>query len=197
MKRLPPNRYGVPAAIHTPISYPQPLPMQPLTARAEPARYYLKPGELYVGEESALVETLLGSCVSVVLFSPRYRVGSVCHSLLPSCRRENPCRRDCQEFSRYVDCSIRRMLEWFLEQGVKQREIVVKLFGGSDLLSGPQGLASRGIGRQNIERALQIIEEEGLLLASSDVGGVRGRKIIVKTYTGEVFLKRLCRTGLK
>jgi chemotaxis protein CheD len=196
MKLLPPNRYGVPAAIHTPVSYPQTPVFQAVAPRAEPARYFLKPGELFVGAESAMVETLLGSCVSIALFSTRHRVGAVCHSLLPTCRRENPCRLDCQESSRYVDCSIRRMLEWFLERGIKQREIVVKLFGGSDLLAGPEGSGCKGVGQQNIDRALQVIAEEGLFLAASDVGGVRGRKIVFKTYTGEVFLKRLSRTGI-
>lgn len=197
MKRLPPNRFGMPAAIHTPLSFPQPPLLQSVISHAEPARCYLKPGELFVGEESTLVETLLGSCVAVSLFSPRYRLGAVCHSLLPSCRRENPCRTDCRDTPRFVDCSIRRMLEWFLERGIKQREIVVKLFGGSDLLAGPEGSGSKGIGRQNIDRAIAVIAEEGLLLSTSDVGGGRGRKILFKTYTGEVFLKRLSRAGFK
>ena len=196
MKRLPANRFGIPAAIHTAVSHPHPSLQQSHVFRAEPARYYLKPGELFVGEEATLVETLLGSCVAVTMFSPRYQLGSVCHSLLPNCRRERPNCGECREASRYVECSIREMLNWFLQRGIRQREIVVKLFGGSDLLSGPEGNATRGIGRQNIERAISVLDEEGLLLSVSDVGGVRGRKIIFKTYTGEIFLKRLSRSGL-
>ena len=196
MKRLPANRYGVPAAIHTASSHRQPTSFKALIYRAKPARYYLKPGELFVGEEGMMVETLLGSCVAVSMFATRYRVGSICHSLLPSCRNETPCTTVCQDGPRYVDCSIRRMLTWFLTHGVLRKEIVVKLFGGSDLLSGPEGSLRKGVGRQNIERALAVIDEEGLYLAASDVGGLRGRKILFKTYTGEIFLKRLQRSGL-
>ncbi len=165
---------------------------------ANPVRYSLKQGEMFVGEEVAHVETLLGSCVAVVMFSPRCRVGSVCHSMLPSCRNEEPCAGGCEQGPRYVDCAVQRMLEWFTKRGIQRRELVVKLFGGSDMFSAEEPTGTRkGIGRQNIERALQVIQEEGLRLAASDVGGLRGRKIIVKTYTGEVFLKRLSRSELK
>lgn len=196
MKRLPVNRYGGLAAIPPAISHRQPPSLKAMGGRAKPARYYLKPGELFVGEEGAIVETLLGSCVAVSMFAPRYRVGAICHSLLPSCRNENPCLSGCQDGPRYVDCSVRRMLSWFLNRGVQRKEIVLKLFGGADLLSGPEGSFRKGVGRQNIERALAVIAEEGLYLAASDVGGLRGRKILFKTYTGEIFLKRLQRSGL-
>ena len=167
---------------------------------SNPARYSLKSGELFVGEEIAQIETLLGSCVAVVMFSPRCRVGAVCHSLLPSCRTEEPCAGRCLQGPRFVDCSIQRMLEWFLKRGIMRNELVVKLFGGSDMFAAEQGDGNgtrKGIGQQNIDRAMQVLEREGLHLAASDVGGLRGRKIIFKTYTGEVFLKRLRRSELK
>ncbi|MBU4260914.1 MAG: chemotaxis protein CheD [Proteobacteria bacterium] len=158
---------------------------------AKPVRYYLKPGELFLGEEAAVVKTLLGSCVAVTMFSPRYHVGSVCHGVLPSCRNEHPCVGDCRDGPRYVDCAIRRMLEWFLTQGIARDEIVVKVFGGSDMYSTPEGNERKGVGKQNIDMALKTLEQEGLRLAASDVGGLRGRKVIFRIYSGEVFLKRL------
>jgi chemotaxis protein CheD len=165
---------------------------------ANPAYYSLKPGELFVGEEVAQVETLLGSCVAVVMFSPRTRVGAICHSLLPSCRNEEPCVTSCLQGPRFVDCSILRMLDWFLQRGIQRRELVVKLFGGSDMFAAAEDESTRkGIGQQNIERAMQVLEQEGLTLMASDVGGLRGRKIIFRTYTGEIFLKRLNRSELK
>jgi chemotaxis protein CheD len=168
-----------------------------IAAPDQPARYYLKPGELFAGEEAARVKTVLGSCVAVTMFSPRCRVGSLCHSMLPTCRNENPCVGGCQDGPRYVDCAIRQMLEWFGKRGIGRHEIVVKVFGGSDMFSGPQGHEYKGIGRQNVDMALTIIGKEGLRLAASDLGGPWGRKIIFKSYSGEVFLKRLNRSELK
>lgn len=185
------------APLSAPITNGQQRPAGTILTPANPVHYSLSPGELFIGEEVAQVETLLGSCVAVVMFSPRHRVGAICHSLLPSCRNEEPCGNSCQHAPRFVDCSIKRMLEWFLQREIKRREIVVKLFGGSDMFSTDKEPSRIAIGRQNIERALQVLDEERLVLAASDVGGLRGRKIIFRTYTGEIFMKRLNRSELK
>ncbi|MEW6521945.1 MAG: chemotaxis protein CheD [Thermodesulfobacteriota bacterium] len=197
MKRSGVKRYGTSAVSQTVLQAAEPPWETEIPVPVEPVRYYLKPGELFVGEEAARVKTLLGSCVAVTMFSPRCRVGSLCHSMLPTCRNENPCTGGCHDGPRYVDCAIRRMLDWFVKRGIGREEIEVKVFGGSDMFSGPQGHEYKGIGNQNIEMALKIIEKEGLKLKASDVGGLRGRKIIFKSYSGEVFLKRLRRSEFK
>lgn len=197
MKRSAAKRYGTSAVSHTALQATGRSLETAIAVPVKPARYYLKPGELFAGEEAALVKTLLGSCVAVAMFSPRCRVGSLCHSVLPSCRNETPCDGGCQDGPRYVDCAIRRMLDWFVKRGIVRDEIEVKVFGGSDMFSPAQGHEHKGIGSQNIEMALKIIEKEGLRLAASDVGGLRGRKIMFKSYSGEVFLKRLRRSEVK
>jgi chemotaxis protein CheD len=197
MKRSAAKRYGTSAVSQAALQATVRSRETERAVPATPASYYLKPGELFAGEEAAQVKTLLGSCVAVTMFSPRCRVGSLCHSMLPSCRNETPCDGGCQDGPRYVDCAIRRMLDWFVKRGIGRDEIEVKVFGGADMFSGPHGHDYKGIGRQNIDMAMQIIEKEGLKLAASDVGGPRGRKIIFKSYSGEVFLKRLGRLELK
>lgn len=146
---------------------------------------YLKPGEFYFAEKPTMVTTVLGSCVSVIMYYRHLSISAICHSLLPS----GSCS-DTEGF-RYVECSIRRMLESFARRDVPRRELEVKLFGGSDILSSPRAEGRiKTIGRQNIEIALAIIDAEGLNLVSSDVGGSTGRKLFFYTHTGEVLLKR-------
>lgn len=146
---------------------------------------YLKPGELYFAEKPTLVTTVLGSCVSVIMYNNRLGMGAICHALLPT----GSCL-DGEKF-KYVECSIRRMIERFGELGIDRNEIEVKLFGGSDILSSPSPSGrTKTIGHQNIESALAIIEAEGLNLVSSDLGGSTGRKLFFYTHTGEVLLKR-------
>jgi chemotaxis protein CheD len=161
-----------------------------------PENIYLKPGEIYFSHKPAVISTLLGSCVSVTMFSHRMGAGAICHGLLPSCKGQKPCECDkfCSEGMRYVDCSIMRMLEWFERNGVARGEIDVKVFGGADMLSGPESAAKATVGQQNISMAFQVIEKENLRIAASDVGGLRGRKIIFSTHTGEVLLKRLLKS---
>jgi chemotaxis protein CheD len=161
-----------------------------------PESIYLKPGDICFSHKPAVISTLLGSCVSVTMFSQRVGAGAICHGLLPSCKGRKPCEcnKFCSEGMRYVDCSILRMLGWFEQNGVARKEIDVKVFGGSDMLSGTESAAKVTVGQQNIRMAFQIIEKENLRIAASDVGGLQGRKIMFSTHTGEVLLKRLLKS---
>ncbi len=152
----------------------------------------LKAGEMHCAERPTLVVTVLGSCLSVILYSRRLGIGGICHGLLPSCGNQKTCSGDCVEKFRYVDCAMRQMVKIFDRFGVKRSELEVKCFGGADMFSRPiekSGLLS--VGRQNSEAADEVMKSEGLTLITRDVGGLQGRKILFYTHTGEVLLKRL------
>ncbi len=159
---------------------------------------YLNPGEFFFSGEPTLVVTVLGSCLSVTMFSRRRGLGGICHGLLPECKTEKSrqeCHGECLEGYKYVDCSIKKMVQLFDKHKVKRSEIEVKCFGGADMFMRPlerQGIVS--IGRQNINVAERVLKSEGLSLQVVDVGGVQGRKIFFYTHTGEVLLKRLHRS---
>jgi len=153
---------------------------------------YLKPGELYIGERPAKVITILGSCVSVTLFSRRLSIGAICHGALPHCRKKRECPEACEEAFKFVDCSIHYMLGKLRSYGVADSELEVKLFGGADTLSSKR---ENTIGSMNVKIALEIIRQEHLRVIAADVGDSFGRKIIFLTHTGDVYLKRLKDAG--
>jgi len=153
---------------------------------------YLKPGEMHFAEQPTLVVTVLGSCVSITMFSRSAGLGAICHGLLPSCKGQLQCGGDCLDGFKYVDCSIRRMAVLFYQRGVRRSEIEVKCFGGADMFN--RDINTReavSVGNQNLTIAQQVLASEGLSLKVSDVGGRRGRKILFYTDTGDVFLKLL------
>lgn len=152
---------------------------------------YLKPGEFVISGEPAVITTVLGSCVSVTMFNPRLRIGAICHGLLPLCKDDGPCDNECGNGFRYVDCSVRLMLEEFRKKGIGHAEIEAKLFGGADMFA-PQEIRPGNItvGRQNIEAAFKICEQERIPVLKSDTGGMYSRKIIFYPHTGDVYLKR-------
>jgi len=151
-------------------------------------KVYLKPGELYIGEKPAKVSTVLGSCVSVTMFSKRLRIGAICHGALPHCREMRRCHDLCKETFKYVDCSVHYMLGRMRSFGCKDSEIEIKLFGGADTLSSKK---ENTIGSMNVKMALEIIRQENLRVIAADVGDSFGRKIFFMTHTGDVYLKRL------
>ncbi len=152
---------------------------------------YLKAGEMHYADQPSLVVTVLGSCLSVTMYSARLGLGGICHGLLPACEDKGKCST-CGEGFKYIDCSLRNMIALFDKAGAKRSEIEVKSFGGADLFS--RAVNSRGlvsVGRQNILMAEGILAREGFSIRKQDVGGLRGRKVYFYTHTGEVLLKRL------
>jgi chemotaxis protein CheD len=153
------------------------------------------PGEMHFSGEPAVIVTVLGSCLSITMFSRRRGLGGICHGLLPKCgRQKKDCHGECLEGFKYVDCSIRRMVKLFDRHKVRRSEIEVKCFGGADMFARiieRPGVVS--IGKQNAMTAEQILTSEGLKPQVVDVGGLQGRKIFFNTNTGEVLLKRLHR----
>ena len=160
-----------------------------------PSTLFLKPGEFVLSDHPMVVTTLLGSCVAVTMFNPRLQLGAICHALLPACRKDLPCSQGEPEAGRFVECAIRLMLEGFTARGVLKGEIEAKLFGGSQMFGQVDGRLP-SVGRQNMEKALGMLESERVRLITKDLGGMRGRKIIFHTHTGEVFLKRLHKTEI-
>jgi chemotaxis protein CheD len=154
-------------------------------------RVHVAAAEVCIARKPVLIETVLGSCVSAVVWSRRLKVGGICHGALPQCpsgmlrdRGPKPCLR-------YVDFAIKYLVQEVAAMGATREELEVKLFGGADVLPilapGPSG----SVGSQNCSMALRTLEEENVRLMKSDLGGVQGRVIYFNTETGDVFLRRL------
>lgn len=161
------------------------------------SQYYLKPGEMFMMEKPALISTVLGSCIAVTLYNKRLGFAGICHALLPHCKRKNyrnkiedllddECHK-CSEAFKYADCSVSMMAEAFFRFGITPEETEVRLFGGATMMSNPkQSEGNTAVGHQNVTIARKVIADCRLVLASFDVGGTVGRKIIFNTKTGEV-----------
>jgi chemotaxis protein CheD len=152
----------------------------------------LQPGELYLARSPAILRTILGSCVGVTFWSQQLGAGALCHGVLP----RNPSgwqqsNSDRAEGHRYIDTSIRHLAREFDKLGARREEVVVKVFGGADVLAINPGCARVTVGAQNCAAALEVLSKEGFEIAASDLGGRRGRHICFDTSTGEVFLHRL------
>lgn len=154
-----------------------------MTPWAQLPKIYLKPGELAVNEQPAEITTVLGSCVAVTFYSPRHLVGAICHAMLP--------RGGEGGGFRYVDGALRYMLADFEQRGIRRDEILVKVFGGSEMFEGDGGTKLSSVGQRNLEEAAGILRTSGLRVTTGDVGGHRGRKLVFHPHTGVVFLKRL------
>jgi chemotaxis protein CheD len=137
---------------------------------------YLLPGQLIVTGEALKISTILGSCVSVCLYDPHYKISGMNHYLLPLKKDRSDNR------FRFGDISLEYMLEEIMKMGAKRINLFSYVFGGSSMfVNSPNNY---NIGRQNIEVALKFLELHNIPVKQSDTGGDKGRKVVFDTSAG-------------
>lgn len=145
---------------------------------------YLKPGEVVVVRKPVLVSTLLGSCVSVTMFSPDSGFGAICHAMLPDSFGRS-------DDLRYVD----RALNYIYQKAVlyqAESNLEIKLFGGARVLNVKNNeAAAHAVGDQNVARALEVLSSLGLTVTAADTGGLVGRRLYFCTRGGDVYLRKM------
>ncbi|MEW6077358.1 MAG: chemotaxis protein CheD [Thermodesulfobacteriota bacterium] len=157
---------------------------------------YLKQGEFYIsGGSPVQVRTVLGSCVTVTMYCPVRNIGGITHSLLPY---PLPNTVDAPNLTgRYVNLSIRHVFSRMAVLGVNVKTLEVKIFGGGQMflpVPGKPVQEALNIGRRNVETALKTIQELGLNITATDVGGNHGRKLLFFPHRGDVWIKKINRT---
>jgi len=151
---------------------------------------YLQPGQSHLVRHPAILRTLLGSCVGIAFRAQRIGAGALCHPMLPNYPLNLPASLSRAAGIRYVDFAIRDLARQFDALGARRGDVEVKLFGGGDVLIVASDASRPTVGRLNCEVALRVLEEEGLHVVASSLGGNCGVNIIFNTMTGKVLLKR-------
>ena len=160
----------------------------------EPRRYteiFLQPGELYFGNSETRIRTLLGSCVSLVIWHPYLRVGGMCHFMLPGRRRSAQTAPD----GRYADEAMELLLTDINKAGGKPSEYRLMMFGGGNMFPGIVRADTSQIGCKNVQIARQLIVKHGFSCSTEHVEGYGHRYLIFDVWSGLVSLKHTALNG--
>lgn len=144
----------------------------------------LLPGEYYVTEQEEMITTVLGSCISVCVYSPPLRMGGMNHFMLPS--SELSSSEIASASFRFGDVAMERMINDLLRRGAEKSDLQFKAFGAGNVLRN-----HTDIGRSNIDFLNAFMKLEGYRLLSSDLGDIFPRKVNFYPKTGKVMMKRL------
>lgn len=155
---------------------------------------FLNPGELYFGGPNIRVRTLLGSCVSIILWHPKLHVGGMCHYLLAS-RGEKKITPGLE--GKYGEDAFDILLNLSKSHFAPINEYVAKIFGGSNMFSKTEKSImeasfvsnSKLVGSRNIEFAKEILNKNSIKLLSENTGGISPRKVFFTIWDGEVWLE--------
>lgn len=143
--------------------------------------HYLYPAALIVKKSPTLVNTLLGSCVAVVLWDSITQVGGINHYMLPLWNGKGI------PSPKFGNIAIEKLVSGMEQQGAQRKNIIAKVFGGGEVIE--QMNQHFNIGQRNIEIASEKLKELDIRIVAKSVGGKLGRKIQFNTMTGEVKMK--------
>jgi chemotaxis protein CheD len=158
---------------------------------------FLKPGEWFVGDASHRIRTVLGSCVSVTLWSPLLRVGAMSHFLLATRGGPHPpadaVGLDLRRLDgRYGDEALRLMLHELARRKVAPATCEAKIFGGGNMFPAQtRGAAGPAVGRRNGEAARQLLQALGIQVVSESLFGDGHRQVAFDIDTGDIWARQL------
>ena len=153
-------------------------------------RHFLNPSEFYFGGGNYQIHTLLGSCVAITLWHPVRYIGGMCHYLLPELREQNQViSLPSISSGRYANVAMNLFENEISKYGTNISEYQAKIFGGSNMIMKSDQVAGDSVGDQNIQAALDHLEERGVPVLVSHVGQTGHRRIIFDLQTGDVWVK--------
>ena len=155
----------------------------------------IHPGEHFISGD-VVIHTLLGTCVSVVLYSPEHRIGGLNHYMLPdpvsSSGTGSGSSSLMEGAGRYGVHAMELLINGFLKRGIPRGKLVAKVFGGGKvLMDQPGGRSTKHVGEKNVEFVLDYLDREKIPIAARDLGGEGGRKIYFFPWTGKVLVGRI------
>ncbi|BES69088.1 chemoreceptor glutamine deamidase CheD [Marinobacter nanhaiticus D15-8W] len=143
---------------------------------------FLQPGDWYFGDEHTRIRTILGSCVAVSLWHPRYRRGGMCHYMLPGTNVEGRTLN-----GRYGEDALQLLVQEIIRHGDQPGDYEAKLFGGADMFGADT--RDETVASRNIKAAHALIARHGLRVKSHSLGGNRYRQLIFKLADGSVWVR--------
>lgn len=130
----------------------------------------LHPGDVACADRGDRLETLLGSCVAVVLTDPRRTAGAMCH-VVHSSAASGASKRT----TAHAEAAFQAMGTLLLARGITPALCEAYVYGGGNMF--PDLAAPMDVGDSNARWALEILSRAGIRVLLCDVGGNTYRRV--------------------
>ena len=147
-----------------------------------PPVHTLHPGDVACVNRDERLQTLLGSCVSVLLTDPRRTVGAMCHVV-----HARPPMRGHGRNTAHGDEALRHMFSLLRAKGIEPRLCHAWIYGGGNMFPARVGPAAGqgNVGAANVAWAEQALAWQGIRVLGGEVGGNAYRKLCWTVGPGE------------
>lgn len=155
---------------------------------ADAHEVYLQPGEFHFGARNTRIRTVLGSCVSIVMWHEKLLIGGMCHYILPNRSKTHRQYLD----GRYAEDAVQLFMNKIHATNTYPRDYQVKIFGGGNMF--PQH-KRRGkcadVPCQNVLAARELVKRYNLNLVGEHLGGAGHRQVFFDIWNGHVWMRRV------
>lgn len=134
----------------------------------------LHPGDVACVGRDERLETLLGSCVSIILTDPRRTVGAMCHVV-----HARPPLQGCTKSTSHGADALLRLFGMLRAKNIEPRLCQAWIFGGGNMFPGRIGPAAAqgNVGAANAAWAQQAMADAGIRVLGGELGGNTYRKL--------------------
>lgn len=140
-------------------------------------------GDIVVCREPAVLETVLGSCVSVCLYDESLKSGGMNHFMVPYIMHGlNDPFYSGQK-------SIEKLVKDFVSIGANLIHIRAKIFGGGIVIKNLR--EKLNVGLENVKVARETLKDYGIIITKELVCPDYAIKVVFYTATGRAFVKKL------
>ena len=139
-------------------------------------------GVIVTGEKIVLRSMALGSCIGLTAYDVGAKTGAIAHIMLPGAAPDKTVEK-----TRYAANAIDCVLDQMGELGSGPADIEVCLVGGGNVLEREDD----GICENNMDSVKRILQDKGIAVRASVLGGTQRKSVSIDIETGDV----RCREG--
>ncbi|MBU5591121.1 chemotaxis protein CheD [Clostridium sp. MSJ-4] len=127
----------------------------------------------------------LGSCIGIAFYDRTASLGGLAHIMLPDSTQFNNVTNPLK----FADLAIPLLLERMEKQGARRRNIKAKIAGGASMFNFSDKSMITDIGNRNGIAVKQTLEKLSIPILAIDVGGNKGRTMILDASNGVVQIR--------
>lgn len=141
-----------------------------MTTQCKPLVHTLMPGDVVCADRGERMETLLGSCIAVVLTDRRNTVGAMCH--IVHC---NPADAESDNPGAHAEYAIEALYRLLQARGFSPTLCNAYVFGGGNMF--PALVEGPHIGEKNAQWVLSRLGRDRVRVLVQDLGGSAYRRL--------------------
>lgn len=144
---------------------------------------FVHTGKVAVSARPCLLSTIVATGIAVCLVDPVARVGGLSHFVLPYGTGGHATA------ARFGNVALARLVEALVALGAHREHLQAYVVGGMS-----RGLEAPGgwdLGASNVAMALSLLAKEGIPVVQREVGGTRGRRVVLEPVEGRLSVEPL------